>query len=111
MVLVQVHSANAELFNSKKASKTRNDNFGVSQNYAKNHKELTGESNSFNKNKSIITESVFSKDTSNQALQQIAKYGEQSVHTHLQQLGSQVQESVKRAFTEQYNRLFGKSIL
>lgn len=111
VVLVQVHSANAELFNNKKASKARNDNFGVSQNYANNHKSLTGESNSSNKNKSLITESIFSKDTSNQALQQIAKYGEQSVHTHLQQLGGQVQENVKRAFTEQYNRLFGKAIL
>lgn len=109
VVLVQVHSANAELFNNDKASKARGDNFGMSKNYANRNARF--KEGFANNNKPLITESIFSKDTSSQAIQQIAKYGEQSVHAHLQALKGSVQESAKQAFNEQYNRLFGKTIL
>lgn len=106
VVLVQVHSANSDLFKSDdENTQQQHIKMGRSQNYAVNHKKYF---ESYNRNKSLIKENaVLDPSTSDEAVRQIAKYGEQSVQTHMKQLKKQVQTEAKQQFFNKYKQLFG----
>lgn len=119
IVLVQVHSENADLFDAAQADKRRED--GGHRDYGKSE-HFQDRYNDFKKSetkpkqttkesviKGRLTESVNNAFDEDEGLRLVAKNGERSVQKHLKNLSSKVNEckKVKKIFFENYERFFG----